>query len=606
MKKKKIIITICIAAGVIALGSFAAYRFFRDTRKVSVIENKNSVLLDMYTDKSRYAPSDTVNFKIKLSDKSKDYVNKKVCVYFRHLNKTVGRKEIRIPSSKEISFTWKAPKDDFTGYLVESYLIDNTSVKDYIATAVDVSSDYSRYPRYGYLTDFDKRSSADNKKIIDDLTKYHINCIQFYDWQYKHDKPLAGTVDKPDESWPDIANRTNYGATVKDFIKYCHENNMMAANYNLMFGAFYGYEKNGVKQDWALYKDAEKTEQDFHPLPNTWASSQLFIFNPANEEWQKYIFKREKEAMQVYPFDIWHVDSLGDRGYLYDNKGESVDLSAGYNGFLNNAKKALNKRIVFNPVNGYGESNTAAKSDLDFLYKEIWPTKYATFDSIKNCIDLLRGFSPKYKAVVLAAYMNYNFKEGHFNDNAVKLTDAAMFSNGASHIEIGDKVNMLCNEYFPNKDLVMSDKLKKDMRSYYDFLTAYENILLDKNEEVDKEEAVRVENYKTSDTAEADSIWASARKNDKYEMINLINLLGVESTNWRDDDGECKKPKEAVKIKVKYYTDTDVKKVNLASPDIDNGKSTELSFKKGSDSKGKYIEISVPKLEYWDVLYFEK
>ena len=69
MKKKKIIITICIAAGVIALGSFAAYRFFRDTRKVSVIENKNSVLLDMYTDKSRYAPSDTVNFKIKLSDK---------------------------------------------------------------------------------------------------------------------------------------------------------------------------------------------------------------------------------------------------------------------------------------------------------------------------------------------------------------------------------------------------------------------------------------------------------------------------------------------------------------------------------------------------------
>ena len=152
----------------------------------------------------------------------------------------------------------------------------------------------------------------------------------------------------------------------------------------------------------------------------------------------------------------------------------------------------------------------------------------------------------------------------------------------------------------------MSDKLKKDMRSYYDFLTAYENILLDKNEEIDKEEAVRVENYKTSDTAEADSIWASARKNDKYEMINLINLLGVESTNWRDDDGECKKPKEAVKMKIKYYTDTDVKKVNLASPDIDNGKSTELSFKKGSDSKGKYIEISVPKLEYWDVLYFEK
>ena len=76
--------------------------------------------------------------------------------------------------------------------------------------------------------------------------------------------------------------------------------------------------------------------------------------DPSNPEWQDYLLAREADVFAVYDFDVFHVDTLGYRGYVYDYEGEEVELSTSYGGFLQQAGERLGKRILLNPVNGYG------------------------------------------------------------------------------------------------------------------------------------------------------------------------------------------------------------------------------------------------------------
>ena len=65
----------------------------------------------------------------------------------------------------------------------------------YGSIAVDVSSDWTKFPRYGFLSSYGKNEPIE--KNIDFMNRCHINGIQFYDWMYDHHKPLAGTPQNP-------------------------------------------------------------------------------------------------------------------------------------------------------------------------------------------------------------------------------------------------------------------------------------------------------------------------------------------------------------------------------------------------------------------------
>lgn len=607
---KKIIISVLSIAIVISV-IFFAYKYSHfEPDAVSKCEYEGMLIKDVYTDKARYKPKDIVDITVSLNKNFNKTQEGKLNIYFKYLGKTIDIKKINysINSNKDtnLHIKWEAPKDDFRGYQIEVYAYNGISVYDNRNTAADVSSDWSKFPRYGYIADYPKQDSSVSNKIIDNLNKYHIDGLQFYDWQYKHNKPLAGTEANPEEEWSDIANRDTYGQTIKDYIQAAHSKNMIAANYNLMFGGYEDYDLDGAKQEWGLFKDTNHEEQDFHPLPSNWATNKLMLFNPANKDWQNYIFNQEKTAMQVYNFDAWHVDTLGQRdGMTFDYNGNAVELSAGYKDFLNNAKQAVGTRILFNPVNAYGEMETVPNTDLDFLYKEVWPKQYSSYSDLKQAIDVSRGLTKNKKNVVLAAYMNYELAKsgGKFNEPGVKLTDAAIFAAGGAHIELGD-TGMLCNEYFPNKDLTMSNSLQKSMRNYYDFSVAYENLLRDNLTDCDN--VVEIPNTSMSDSSEANSIWAFSKEKPGYNTIQLINNIGNNSDKWVDDDGEVKEPVTQTNFKLKYYIKDTVKKVWLASPDINDGKAKELSYSIKKDTKGQYLQIKVPSLQYWNMIYIEK
>jgi len=504
----------------------------------------------------------------------------------------------------EAEAVWTPPDADYRGYLVEAYLVSGGRTLDHRNTAVDVSSDWSRFPRYGYITEYPEMTPEEIRAKIAWLNGFHINGLQFYDWQYKHHQPLAGTVENPAPSWPDIANRMVFFDTVKGYIDAAHERAMMAMNYNLLFGAYTFAEKDGVKPEWGLYTDTRHERQDGHPLPQTWATSRILLMNPANPEWREYIFQEEEKVFRALPFDGWHVDQLGDRGLRFDYNGNAVDLEKTYVPFLQAAKERLGVRLVMNAVNQYGGLQIAKEAPVDFLYTEAWPPGLGSYGMLKRIVDVGRNVSEHTKNMVIAAYMNYRAADrpGEFNTPSVLMTDAVIFAAGGAHIELGD-TGMLGKEYFPNNNLKMTAELEEALRDYYHFMTAYQNWLRD----IDVREISRDAEAEGAELSKQDrpgAVWYFARQKGPEEVLHLINLTSHSSNQWRDDFGQYREPEELRDIAVTYYTDADVARVLLASPDRRHGSPESLAFETGTSEGRRYVRFVLPSLKYWDMVLF--
>lgn len=559
----------------------------KETPGESAIEaqlSPNAILrnVTVTTDKAAYAPGAIVTFR-------GDRAQAGLAVRYWHLGDIV--EEHLLEDSSE--WTWTLPLKDFQGYYVE--LIGKNAegvVRTVGAVAVDASSDWTRFPRYGFLSKFGDVAPSRIASVIANLNRYHINGLQYYDWMYDHHHPLAGTPDHPDTEWPSIIGDNCELDVVKGYIEEAHRCNMASMFYDLCYGVLEWAEEDGVSPSWNLYKDAGARNRDFHPLGAPFRSN-IYLVNPGNEGWLDYFAARVNEVYEVFDFDGFHIDQLGDRGSRYGADGKRVDVPAGYGAFLRKMHDANpSKKLAFNAVSRYGQSRIA-NAPSDFLYNEVWTTGFSEIDKI---MSENKSLAPG-KNTVLAAYMNYK-QSGTFNTPAVLLADAVIFAMGGSHLELGE--HMLSNEYFPSAGMKMSSELQDRLVSYYDFLVGYENLLRDGGEKKN----VTV----SSDTAKIapwgpvkGSVNTLAYEVDGKLVIHLLNFSNATHLDWRDDSMNQAAPSQIENLDISLRTSRDVKNVWLASPDIDGGVPRKASWSGSAIS----VKIEVPSLSYWTMVVVE-
>lgn len=508
------------------------------------------------------------------------------------------------------------PEKGFAGYLLRIQALDESeSVLATAFTGIDCSSDWTRFPRYGYLWAF--APSADVEGKMDQLTRYHLNGIQFYDWQYRHHIPVA-----PDfQGWQDWSGRKIDGNTVRRSIAEAHDRNMVCMAYNMVYAANQTYltDGSGVDADWRLVK---VSGQDFtcDMDASLGPVGVLQYFNLLNPQWQRYIFAQENRVFDAFDFDGWHGDTIGENGLMrtadgrplgYDENGNSINLvKDGYTQFLNAAKAAIGgKYLVFNPVGAQGIDNVNI-SDVDVLYAEFWPwdndddgLPYASYYSLHKAIVRANQQSGG-KSLVVAAYVNYRNESPAFNAAAVRLLDSVVFASGGARIELGNGNGMLSDEYFPaDRDKRMDTALVRDVQRMYDFIVAYENLLRDGQHPIIRTAAI--ENRHVSVEGEANTVWCFSKADDRHEVYHFINLLGTDSA-WRDEEQRKKTPVHQENLVTRLYTDCPADKVCLASPDGEDIMPTSLAFVRGEDARGQYIEFTVPTLEYWNMVFLRR
>lgn len=154
----------------------------------------------------------------------------------------------------------------------------------------------------------------------------------------------------------------------------------------------------------------------------------------------------------------------------------------------------------------------------------------------------------------------------------------------------------------PNSSLGMTTELQNAMVAYYDFMTAYENLLRDGGEFNDVE-------VTSADGKLGIKPWAPergkaitlCRKVGDRQVVHILNFTQANSLSWRDMDGTMPEPAQISEASVDINVTGNISSVWMASPDIDGGACKKLDFKQNS---GK-VRITMPSLKYWNMIVLE-
>lgn len=563
----------------------------------SVTPIRSNLSVDLNTDKACYAPGETVRF-------TASEIPAGARIRYRS-----GAEVVKDEPLTAASWTWTPAGADFTGYMAEVYRQEQDNSETVLGTiAVDVSSDWTRFPRYGFVATFDGSKLSDG--VIENemayLNRCHINGVQFQDWHNKHHWPLGGTRDNLLDVYKDIANRDVYTSVVKKYIDVQHGLGMKSMFYNLCFGALDDAASDGVKEEWYAFRNTSRGDKDMHSLPSSWKSS-IYLVDPSNREWQEYIGDRNDDVYTNFGFDGYQIDQLGQRADLYDWNGTKINLPKGYGSFIDAMKtRHPDKRLVMNAVSSYGASQIAGSGKVDFCYNEVWGDE-ADFEDLHRIIKANDTYSSNSLRTVFAAYMNYDkagSTSGDFNTPGILMADAVMMALGGSHLELGD--HMLSREYFPATPLAMTEELRTAMIRYYDFMTAYQNLLRGTSTQSEFQSGLSCADAskKVSVTAwppKRGNVTTYARKVGNADVIHLLNFRNIDNLSWRDLNGTRTAPRLTLDLPLTVDYSTKVNRIWTASPDYHGGAVVELPF---TQTDGK-VTFTLPSLKYWSMIVIE-
>lgn len=574
-----------------------------------------SLIRDLYPDKARYNPGDPAVLTADLHNASGAPVSGLLRLRIAHLfgelavlesNVTVGAgADLAVP------FPWTTRHDDFRGYAVDADFVSGGTTNDRRSTALDVSTDWTRFPRYGFFSDFyPGEQASDSEAKARELSKYHINAVQFYDWMWEHDRLVPYATDGRQLTlFEGLLGGQKSLATISNKIAAAKNRNMFTMAYDLLYGDS-GFGAAPLHPRWAAYNKpwvSDPIDIHQHPLIGFNPPRAIWIMDCSNGDWQRWIFNQYKDAMLKLGFQGIHLDNLGGAWNYRYNSNDGIPEWIAFPSFINDCRAALRSvdpqaRVIHNDVAG-NYLDSVAPSAEDVYYHEVWA--HDRYNDVRDLI--LRAKDRGNKQVVLAAYMNHGDYTNFLSESSVRLMDACVFANGAFHIEMGEGGEMLSNHYFPMHWPPMRPTLRRAMRDYYDFIVKYENLLFFNTlgNVVDGTAGARLSSasHALSKTGQSGAIWTVVTGwRDEFDTLSLINLNGVDE-QWRNRSA---RPAAQQDIALKYYVDKKVQHLYVATPDDGLGRARELAFTEGVDGGGAYIECVVPALAYWDLVVVDK
>lgn len=525
----------------------------------------NTLLLqDLYPVRGMYKPGELVRFILECEAVKACKVTFTLTI-FHGPTAVKTRKETRSLDAgiNQVDFTLLAPLDTPAGYGLALTCIEGLAVPSKLQTAFDVLPDWTSFPRYGYLTDF-SASRPDEKDTLQTLAKFHINGLQFYDWQYRHDQLVAPSVD-----YLDPLGRPISLAVIKRLIKAAHHHGMASMPYLAVYAASAAFWR--AHPDWMLYDDQHK------PIP--FGEDFLGIMNPtAAGDWQKHLLDECGQVLRQLPFDGLHIDQYGEPKNGFDAAGQPVDIAQAFGDFIQAAADRYGELpILFNAV-GNWPIETLAAAPVAFNYIEIWPPDIHYVD-LARIVRNARKLSGE-KPVVIALYMPVAREINHL------LADAVILSTGGNRIEIGEDARLLTDPYFPKHEAI-SDALMSKLRSCADFTVRYGEWM----GPLVPESAIPAFTL-------PQSVEAYFRKTGSGSSLSLVNLKSADVLNWNE---EHDKPELLSAFTLEIPLEFVPQKVWLLEP----YSSTEPQLL-AHTLNGDKVSVVVPNLEVWNVLLFER
>lgn len=552
--------------------------------------------MDFYPLKAQYLKKEEVWLCLELSDAAEaaDHGRAVVSVYW--LDQEIYTVETEI-SQQTTKISVGNYDTSFAGYGVRIVLYgkEKTVV---LETAFDVCGKPEYSLRYGFVSDFAKKDMANG--AMEQLRKYHINMVQFYDWSYRHDDLVAAEND-----YLDMMGKQIHLPAVKKKTAQAERYGMKAIAYGAVYAASREfYERH---RDWAFYNGNGDVFRFI---------DKFYIMNiQKGSPWRKHLISQYQNAMEKVGFSGIHMDTYGFPKTAFsklDGESQKVALQEEFGSLIDETCHTLGETgrdpfLIFNNVGNWPVAQTACH-DVKAVYIEVWPP-YERYFHIKQLILEAKRLVKDKKPVILAAYLTpFREEDSVLASYAARILTAVIVSNGAYHLLTGENNAVLTQGYYGDYSL-MEEETVQIMRKYYDFMIRYLNLFYDPEMDDVTMTHMGWDNYeyqcKTADWSaygECGKLWINIRESKNCKLLSFINLCGCEEDYWNQGK---KKPPVQKETLCTVAVDGDIDGIYYASPDLPDGASRELSCEYLTDEKGRFVRFTVPEVEVWAIVYLK-
>ena len=521
-------------------------------------------MIDFFPTKGFFQPGEPVCLVLEVPADPDRMVELAVEIF--HLKEAVGQlhRSIRLTQeTQRIEIEWEAPLDVRRGYGAQAKLYgEDGKLLDRRVTAFDILENWCDFPRYGFLCEFSPDQPPPESKL-ERLVRFHINGLQFYDWQYRHHCLLSPTTE-----FTDPLGRQLSLATIRNLLEQAHNSRMAGMAYLAVYAAGLDFQQEHL--DWALYDQSGKAL--------TFAGF-LGLMDPTpGRGWARHLEAECSRLLVSLPFDGLHVDQYGEPKEGYDGIGHCVDLPGSFSDFVSHLKGSHpTASVLFNAV-GNWPVEALSVSPVDAVYIEIWPpaTRYSDVKQIVHQARWLSGGKP----VIIALYIPPDNKAN------ILLADAIILATGGTRIELGEGDRLLADPYFPKHQAISPD-LYQALRRYADFAVQCGELVGPAARD-EPECQVNI----------ASGIWNICRSSPGWLVVNLINTTGLGDPCWDQPHGF---PEPVIDLEVEILAQTRVQRVWMASPDRSDIALRPMEWVRKEDR----LVAHIPRLDIWSLVALE-
>lgn len=484
-------------------------------------------ILDFYPARGCFSAGEMVNFLLEIDASVHQTIQLQLEI--QHLAEppvTLERTFQLTPGQQTIRLEWIPPATP-AGYSARLWVCPVDGPRSFAAsTAFDLLPGWTDFPRYGFLTDF-SAARGDPEATLQKLARFHINGLQFYDWQYRHDRLLA-----PTEEYIDPLGRAMTLTTVRKLVDAAHGQGMAALPYLAIYAA--SAEFWLAHPDWALYDEAGK------PIP--FGENFLGLMDPSpGSPWSGHLLDEGMRVLKEIPFDGLHIDQYGEPKQAWNAQHQPVDLPGAFVNFIRSASDQHPDQVVlFNAV-GNWPIEALAESPVGFLYIEVWPpdVEYRHVAKIVlNAVRLCRG-----KSVVIALYLPASRPANNL------LADAVILACGGTRIELGEEARLLSDPYFPKHEDIPPD-LQCELRRLSDFAVRNGEWLRPYTLTPAGKELWSHGEWNPPSVSVEESIWTVVRRYPQTLSVQLVNFNGLDPHQRWDEFHAVPIIRENVTVKI--------------------------------------------------------
>lgn len=560
---------------------------------------------DAWPDRATYTPGEQAHINVALAqiggESARIDVQARLTWLHQFMSETNDELTLAADAETVIAITLALPSVSFRGYGVTITARDaHGDVVAQRSTALDVLDSWPQAPRYGFLSEFSPDDAA-AEAHVDNLSRYHINVAQFYDWMWRHYDLMP-----PSDEFTDALGRKLSLRTVRAKVAACRSHGMAAYGYAAVYGAEPEY----------TVSHADEVVYDAQGKPYSLADL-FYIMNIApGGSWRARILATMRDAVRDVPFDGLHLDQYGfPRESVFDAVGRPYDFPTDFSSFIDEARSSVQQPdrdvgVIFNAVENWPIEQVAATTQ-DAVYIEVWPP-FIGYEHLQWLILNAQRLAPS-RQVIIAAYMKSLGETTEATQDAAeaatRFTSAAIWANGGFHLLMGEQDAALHDPYYVTHT-VMRPAFARTMRAYYDFVVRYLNVLSDRRfspllTEPPRDASIVIEGQRVTTEASAGAIWAVERAMPGYLTISLINLLDAPSTDW---NAPAVPPAALTNFttRLRLTQPQAVRGVYAATPDDGIGEMVALSHSTKQIADGVVeITFETPSLHYWTLLVVE-